>query len=440
MSTTADVERRLRDANPTPADLPKSEAAWSSAELLERIDLQTGVSDPSGTPVYVHRPARRRRGPLIAIGAAFAVLVVIGAVALVSSTSTDAPPATTPTTQAPPTTIESPPTTEAAIAPAVPRTIEIEAFDYGYSGFDTDFKVGDVLELFNNSESEYHSLIVIRINDEYPVRTIEDVIALNPQDIWLNGVADNFGRRLHAAPGTTATGRIRLQTPGTYIALDWIPQNADPEDVSKTINPNTGFAKTPPFQVAGGLPGYQRGMIVEFIVTEANTLTTTTIAEVAPPPGTEALPPTIEITSVDYEYLGVPDVVPVGTTFGFANASEDEYHMMWMLRLDSNDERTAQELAALPVTDIIDSEGTERFGSVLAVLGAKPDEPYVDVVGGGNIVWEPGRYVILCLNAVGHDVAGAAAAFASGPLPQDEMDANTAHFAVGEFAEFIVEE
>jgi hypothetical protein len=100
MSTTTDIERRLRDANPTPADLPKPEAAWSSTELLDQIDIQTRTATAPGTTGAVHRPAHRQRGPLIAIGAAFAVVVVVGAVALASSTSTDSPPATTPTTQA----------------------------------------------------------------------------------------------------------------------------------------------------------------------------------------------------------------------------------------------------------------------------------------------------------------------------------------------------
>ena len=93
-------------------------------------------------------------------------------------------------------------------------------------------------------------------------------MALDPLDIWSNEVVDNFGRRLYAAPGTTAKSRIRLQTPGTYIALDWFPQGADPEDVALTIKPKSGHANMPPFQVAGGTPGYQHGMIIEFIVTE----------------------------------------------------------------------------------------------------------------------------------------------------------------------------
>jgi hypothetical protein len=185
--------------------------------------------------------------------------MIVGIVTLLGSTSTDSPPATTPTTVAPPTTE---PKTEAV---AVPRTVEVEAFDYGYTGLDTELRVGDILELVNSSESEYHALIVIKFSDDYPVRTIEEVLALDPTDIWESRFVDSFGRRLHAAPGTKATGRIRLQTPGTYIALDWIPQNADPEAISRLITA-TGFMSGHPFGVDGGPLGYQHGMIVEFEV------------------------------------------------------------------------------------------------------------------------------------------------------------------------------
>jgi len=278
MSTLADTERRLRDANPTPPDLPKSEAAWSSAELLDRIDLQTRVADAPDSPAFVHRPAHRTRGPLIAIGAALAITLPILLVALFASARPE----------------------------------------------------GDV-----------------------------------------------------AATTTTSP--------------------------------------------------------------------TTTIAAVTPPPETEALPATIEITSVNYEYLGVPDAVPSGTSFDFVNASEDEYHTMYVIRLDSDDDRTAREIAALKFTDIVDSEGGVRFGSVKAVLGAEPGEPYVMFINERNRMSEPGRYVILCINTVDHDVEDAAAAFVSGrlhggqqyvhiPPPPGEMDANTPHYAVGEFAGFTVEE
>ena len=273
MSTAANTERRLRDANPTPTDLPKSNAAWSSAELLDRIDVQALGADAADAHGFAHVPARRTRGPLIAIGAALAIMVPIVIVALFANTRPE----------------------------------------------------GDVV-----------------------------------------------------APTTT----------------------------------------TP----------------------------TTTIADVAPPPEAKAVPPTIEITSVDYAYLGVPALVPSRTELEFVNASSDEFHMMLVMRLDSDDERTAQELTALQVNDILDSEGSARFGSIKAIIGAEPGEPYTIFDTGRNMVSEPGRYVIFCVNAVGEDPASAAAAFATGPpdsgTPHDGIgppDSGTPHYSIGEFAEFIIE-
>jgi hypothetical protein len=281
MRIAADTERRLRDANPTPTDLPISNAAWSSAELLDRIDIQALGTDPADALGLARVPAHRTRGPLIAIGAALAITVPILIVALFANTRPE----------------------------------------------------GDVV-----------------------------------------------------APTTT----------------------------------------TP----------------------------TTTVADVAPPPEANAVPPTIEITSVDYAYLGVPALVPSRTEFDFVNASSDEFHMMLVMRLDSDDERTAQELTALQVTDILDSEGRERFGTIKAIIGAEPGDPYSVFNSGNNRVSEPGRYVIFCINSVGEDLGSAAAAFADGPLslPGKEhishsagppshagMDSETPHYGVGEFAEFIIE-
>ena len=281
MRIAADTERRLRDANPTPTDLPKPNAAWSSAELLDRIDVQALGTDAADAHGFAHVPTHRTRGPLIAIGAALAIM-----------------------------------------APIV------------------------IVALFANARPE------------------GDVVA----------------------PTTT----------------------------------------TP----------------------------TTTVADVAPPPEANAVPPPIEITSVDYAYLGVPAFVPSRTELEFVNASSDEFHMMLVMRLDSDDERTAQELTALQVTDILDGEGRERFGSIKAIIGAEPGEPYSMFNSGSNRVSEPGRYVIFCLTAVGEDPEGAAAAFATGPLSlpwkehiskvvgppsHAEMNSETPHYSIGEFAEFIIE-
>jgi hypothetical protein len=249
---------RLAAANPAPEhgiDIDDSKLVLAIQERSVAMSTSTERKATKGIPPLADSaPPKRKKGWIVAL-AAFAVVMIVGIVTLLGSTSTESPPATTPTTAVP-----TPPQPETE-AVAVPRTVEIEAFDYGYSGFDTEFAVGDTLELVNTSDSEYHALIVISVEDGYPVKTIEDVVALEPR--YINEVLDSWGRRLHAAPGTKADGQIRLQTPGTYIALDWMPQNADPDAMSRVFD--TAVIESP-FTVAGGPLGYQHGMIVEFEV------------------------------------------------------------------------------------------------------------------------------------------------------------------------------
>jgi len=259
MSTEITLDR-LAAANPAPEhglDIDDSMLLLAIQERSVAMSTNTerkatrGIQRLDGS-----EPPKRKTGLIVAL-TAFAVVMIVGLVTLIGSTSTDSPPAVTPTTA-----VSTPPQPETE-AVAVPRTIEIKAFDYGYSGFDTEFRVGDALELVNTSDSEYHALIVISVGDGYPVKTIEDVVALEPR--YINEVLDSWGRRLHAAPGTKADGRIRLQTPGTYIALDWMPQNADPEVMSRVFDT---MVIESPFTVAGGPLGYQHGMIVKFEVVD----------------------------------------------------------------------------------------------------------------------------------------------------------------------------
>jgi ABC-type glycerol-3-phosphate transport system substrate-binding protein len=98
----------------------------------------------------------------------FAVLMGLAVVASACGGADSGAPSTTVTEAATTTTVEANTTTSEAAA--APVTVEIEAFDYGFSGFDTELKVGDTLELFNSSASEYHSLIVIRSAMRIPSR------------------------------------------------------------------------------------------------------------------------------------------------------------------------------------------------------------------------------------------------------------------------------
>lgn len=208
-----------------------------------------------------------KRGWVMAIAAAAVVLAVAGIASLMfTSTGTepaDEAPITTTTVAALVETV-----TTVALAPVPPKMIQIEAFDYGYSGFDIEIVAGDALELFNTSDTEYHNMVVVWLEED-DTRTLAD-FALLPIDemdaedrrFFINGAG-----ALHAAPGENADRRIRLQRPGRYIAFDDIPQGLDAETVRTVVDPaDAAISPSPPWLLDGGPLGYQHGMIIEFFV------------------------------------------------------------------------------------------------------------------------------------------------------------------------------
>lgn len=174
--------------------------------------------------------------------------------------------------------------------------------------------------------------------------------------------------------------------------------------------------------------------------------TTTVTADTAPEtaaPTTVATATTvaaleaIEITSFDYEYRGVPAIVESGSPLEHINESSDEYHMMFVIRLDSTDERTLADFAMLDVVDITDAEGTARFGTTEVIIGAEYGEDAV-VYSRSNRPVEPGRYLILCIIGVGTDPAEAAAQMSIGRPTAADLEDQVPHYRVGEIAEFVI--
>ena len=174
--------------------------------------------------------------------------------------------------------------------------------------------------------------------------------------------------------------------------------------------------------------------------------TTTVTADTAPEtaaPTTVATATTvaaleaIEITSFDYEYRGVPAIVEAGSPLELINGSSEEYHTMFVIRLDSTDERTLADFAMLDIVDFIDAEGTARFGTTQAIIGAEYGEDAV-VYGGSNRPVEPGRYLILCFTGVGTDPAEAAAQMSIGRPTAADLEDEVPHYRAGEIAEFVI--
>lgn len=260
MSVDTAMER-LRTANPAPdTRLLRDESEDLTALLTATWQRSTNMQTQQPQKVEPTKE-RKTRGWLVALATAAVVLAIAGVISLLS-TSDGAEPATevpiTTTTVA--ALVET--VTTVAPAPVPPKIVRIEAFDYGYTGFDGVIVAGDALELFNSSETEFHNLVVIRLDDD-DNRTVTELTELAPDDINAGQIVASIGH-LDAAPGEDAfNGRIRLQRAGRYIALDMIPQGADPLTVRSAIET---FA--PPYLVAGGPIGYHHGMIVEFFVIE----------------------------------------------------------------------------------------------------------------------------------------------------------------------------
>jgi len=266
MSVDTAMER-LRTANPAPdTRLLRDESEDLTALLTATWQRSTNMQTQQPQKVEPTKE-RKSRGWLVAVAAAALVLLVVGAISLLATSDGSEPAdqvSVTTTTVAVTTTVAAlvETVTTVASAPVPPKMVQIEAFDYGYTGFEGDIVAGDALEFFNGSDTEFHNLVVIRLDDE-DTRTIADIVAIAPEDIDAGLVVAVVGN-LDAVPGQKApNGRIRLQVAGRYIALDMIPQGADPLTVRSAIDT---FA--PPYLVPGGPLGYHHGMIVEFFVIE----------------------------------------------------------------------------------------------------------------------------------------------------------------------------
>ena len=134
------------------------------------------------------------------------------------------------------------------------------------AGFYDYDMAGDALELVNRSAVEYHNLAVFAISPD-DTRSLEEFAALSPEE--LESQLRDIGH-LDAPPGEAAfNGRIRLQTAGRYLALDMVPEGADPAVVERLVNPpDPATADSPPWLAEGGALGYQHGMITEFTVVD----------------------------------------------------------------------------------------------------------------------------------------------------------------------------
>jgi hypothetical protein len=164
--------------------------------------------------------------------------------------------------------------------------------------------------------------------------------------------------------------------------------------------------------------------------------TTTTASPVDEAASGEVEDGVLTVELADYAFEGLPESVPAGTRLAVENTSSEELHEMVAFRLPDGEERSAEELVALPEEEL----GALFAGPPATVLLAPPGGEQIDAVGDGTLA-EPGSYVLFCSIPTGADPeAFLAAAEESGDGPPATMPGDgPPHFAHGMYADLVVE-
>lgn len=161
--------------------------------------------------------------------------------------------------------------------------------------------------------------------------------------------------------------------------------------------------------------------------TESTTAPTTTAVTAGAEP--------VDVVAVNYGFEGLPDEVDAGTAFTLQNDASDEVHELVAFRLPDGEQRSAEELLALP---------EEQIGALLAGppslgLVALPGEDGDVLVGDGTLS-EPGRYLVFCAIPTGAAAADVQAAMAealeTGGPP--EIPGGPPHFTSGMYGDIEV--
>lgn len=153
------------------------------------------------------------------------------------------------------------------------------------------------------------------------------------------------------------------------------------------------------------------------------------------PTSTTAAGPTIEVELRDGAIVGLPAEVAVGTTIRAVNTSDTEMHELLAIRLPDGEDRTSEEIVALPEDELIALLGA-AVPDVLRV--ALPGEPELEGVGDA-VFEEPGRYLVICTVPTGADPAVLIESdrYTTGRWPERYADA-APHHARGEHTDVLV--
>lgn len=141
----------------------------------------------------------------------------------------------------------------------------------------------------------------------------------------------------------------------------------------------------------------------------------------------------IEITAVDYRFDDLPTEVEAGATLALRNQSAGEVHELVAMRLADDEDRTDDELVALPEREL----GALFAGPPAVVLVAPPGQDGFAAVGDGAL-GEPGRYLLICFIPIGGDPDAYLDALEANPGRPPSVPGGPPHFTVGMYGEVTV--
>jgi hypothetical protein len=145
-------------------------------------------------------------------------------------------------------------------------------------------------------------------------------------------------------------------------------------------------------------------------------------------------PTTIEVTTVDYAFEGLPATAKAGSTFTLNNTSPTELHEFVAFRIPDDETRPMTELVTLPEEEL----GVIFAGEPATVLLAAPGGETIPAVGDGTLN-ETGRYAVVCAIPQGADPQEFLDAAAASEGEPPEVAGGPPHFVLGMYAEITIE-
>lgn len=145
---------------------------------------------------------------------------------------------------------------------AADGTVEVVGVDYGFEGVDDPIAAGSTLVFRNDSDAEFHEMVVMRVTDGED-RSVEELLEL-PDEEGMGALA--FVGVAAAAPGDTGDlidGDLELTEAGRYLLVCFIPVGADPDAVAEAFSGEIG--DEPP-DLGDGPPHATTGMAIDLFV------------------------------------------------------------------------------------------------------------------------------------------------------------------------------